>query len=99
MFDFCEFDLAVALAVHVDPLVVVVDGDGQLLLRLLLANDVLVEELLHLGRLGQLVGGGVGLRLGPVVFQDGIADRHALVADVGARIVGGRRDQLGDSVL
>ena len=50
-----EFHLAAALAIHVNPLVVVVNRDCQLLLGLLLADDVLVEERLHLGRLGKLV--------------------------------------------
>jgi hypothetical protein len=38
------------LLLDLDPLVVVVDRDRQLLLRALLADDVLVEELLDLGR-------------------------------------------------
>ena len=48
------------LAVHEDALVVVVDGDCQLLLGLLLADDVLVEEGFHFLRLGQLVRSAVG---------------------------------------
>ena len=77
----------------------VVDGDGELLLGLVLADDVLVEECLDLLRLGQMRGRGAGLGLAAVVFEDGVADGDALVADVGARVVGGRRDELGDGVL
>ena len=94
-----QLDFAAALPVHVDPLVVVVNRHRELLLGLLLADDVLVEEGLHLGRLGKLVGRGCGLRFRAVVFQNGVADGNALIADVGARIIGGRRNQLGDGVL
>ncbi len=87
---FRQFDLAVALAVHVDALVMVINGDRQLLLGLLLADDVLVEERLHFGGLGQMVRRRRGMGIAAVVFQDGIADRDALVADVGARIIAGR---------
>jgi hypothetical protein len=34
-----------------------------------------------------------------VVLKNGVADSNALIADVGARIVAGRRDQLGYGVL
>ena len=44
---------AARLLLDLDPLVVVVDGDRELLLRLFLADHVLVEELLDLGRRGQ----------------------------------------------
>jgi hypothetical protein len=37
-----------------DPLVVVVDGDGQDLLGLVLADDVVVEERPDLARVGQV---------------------------------------------
>jgi hypothetical protein len=40
----------------VDPLAVVVDGDGQLFLGGLLADDVLIEEFLYFERLGNFVG-------------------------------------------
>ena len=87
------------LPVHEDALVVVVDRDRQLLLRLLLPDDVFIEEGLDLLRLGQLVGRR-GLRSrGAVVFQDRVADCDALVANVGARIVAGRRDQFGYGIL
>ena len=85
--------------VHLDALVVVVDGDGELLLGLVLADDVFVEESLYFLRLGQMGGGGSGLYVAAVVFEDRVADGDAFVADVGARIIAWRRDQLGDCVL
>ncbi len=39
------------------------------------------------------------LLLVPVVFKDRIADGDALVANIGARVVGGGGDQLADNVL
>src|SRR5205085_8109552 len=80
------------LTVHIDALVVVVNGDRQLLLGLLLTDNVLVEESLYLLRFGKLVRGLRGRSRGAVVFQNGIADRHALVTNVGARITAGGRD-------
>ncbi len=50
---FRQLDIAAALAVHVDALVVVVNRNCQLLLGLLLSDDVLVEKRLDLIRLGQ----------------------------------------------
>ena len=85
-----QFDaVAGALAIHVDALVVVVNRHRQLLLGLLLADYVFVEEALYFLRLGQLIGGGGGGRRRAVVFQDGIADRHALVANIGPGIIAG----------
>jgi hypothetical protein len=96
-----QFDAIAArlLPVHEDALVVVVDRDRQLLLGLLLPDDVLVEEGLHFLRLGQLVGRR-GLGSGrAVVFQDRVAHRHALIANIGAGIIAGRRDQFGYGIL
>ena len=71
-----------ALPVHVDAFVVVVNRDGELLLGLLLSNHVLVEEGLDLVWLRELVRSG-GRRSGrAVIFQNGIADRNTLVANV-----------------
>src|ERR1051325_1221372 len=62
-------------------LVVLVDGDGETLLRLLLPDDVLVQERLYLRRLGERRARGDGLRL-LVVRDDLVADVNAFVADV-----------------
>jgi hypothetical protein len=63
---------------------VVVDGDGQALLRLFLADDVLVEDVLDLEwrrDVGEATGG-----LALLLFrQDFVAERYALVADVSVR--------------
>jgi hypothetical protein len=77
---------------------VVVNRDRELLLGGILPDDVLIEKFLHFERFGNFVrrpGGSLNL----VVFQDGIANGDALVADVRPRIVAGRRDQLADYVL
>ena len=90
-----QLDVVLAAGLgDLDPLVVVVDRDRQLLLRLLLADHVLVQELLD------LVGGGearlVGAALHPAVVRDDVvADVDALVADED----GGPGDQLADVVL
>ena len=94
-----QLHFVVAHAVHLDALVVVVDGDGELLLGLVLADDVVVEKAFDFLRLGQVAGGGGGSGFAAVVFEDGVADGHALVADVGAGVVAGRGDQLGHGVL
>ena len=62
----------------------VVDGDGEGLLGLLLPDHVLVEDVLDLLR-----GGDLGDRFGDlalfVLGQDLVAERDALVADVDRR--------------
>ena len=76
------------------PLVVVVDRDRELLLGLLLADDVLVEELLDLVRRRQRRARAAVLE--PVVVGDDVvADLDALVADEDGRA----RNQLADVVL
>src|SRR6185436_3817534 len=67
-----------------DPLVVVVDGDGQRLLRLVLPDHVLIQEGPDLHRLGQLVELDIA-GLGEFLFDDLVAQVDALVADVDAR--------------
>ncbi len=86
------------LAVQEDALVMVVDRDGQLLLGLVLADHVAVEKRLDLRRARQPPVDGVGL-FALFLFQNLLADAHALVADVRARIVRGRADQLLDLLL
>ena len=69
----------------VDALVVVVDRDGEDLLRALLADHVLVEDGLDLGRLGD-GGQPVGLLLLlDLLGDDVVAQADALVADVDRR--------------
>jgi hypothetical protein len=91
-----QLDVAarLALLLDLDALVVVVDRDGQLLLGLLLADDVVVEEPLDVLRHRQ--GGARAARLEPAVVRDDVvADLDALVADED----GGTRDELADVVL
>jgi len=70
-------------AVRADALVVVVDGDGQGPLRVVLPDDVLLEEGVDLARLGQVeVGHDAGAGLGHALFDDLVAQLDAFVADV-----------------
>src|ERR1700761_4925078 len=85
-----EFHIGGPRAVHLDALVGVVDRNRQLLLRGVLTDDVLVQKRLDLGGFGQVRRSSPGLCLALVVFQDGVADPYALVADIGTRIVGRR---------
>ena len=55
---------AARLLLDLDPLVVVVDGDRELLLRSLLADDVFVQELLDLRRRRAATSGRRGSRIG-----------------------------------
>jgi hypothetical protein len=73
---------------------VVVDSDGQGLLRGLLADDVGVEELEDLARLGELVETDLG-PLAQLLLDDLVAEIDALVADVDTRTC----DQLLDLLL
>jgi hypothetical protein len=79
---------------HLVPLVVVVHGDRELLLRRLLADDVLIEESLDLDRLGKP---DAALRLVRFFFfgDDVEADVDAFVADVDGR----SGDELPDVAL
>ena len=84
MFDLASSTSSAADA-RVDALVVVVDGDGEDLLRALLADDVVVEDRLDLGRLGDGGGAGVRLVLLDLLGDDVVAEADALVADVDGR--------------
>jgi len=79
-------------------LTVVVHSYGELLLGGILTNDVLIEKFFDFERLRKLLRTGSGLiRL--IVFKNGIANAYALVADIGARIIARRGDQLADNIL
>ena len=77
----------------------VVHGHGELLLGLVLADDVLIEERANFLRLGQVNRCSGGGGFGAVVLEDRVAHGDALIADVGARIVRRRADQLRNRVL
>ena len=85
-----QLHIVPARPIHLDALVMVVDCNRQLLLRLLLADNVLIEESLYLERLGQVGRRRPRRRLAAVILQNGIADRDAFVADVSAGVVAGR---------
>ena len=85
---------AARLLLDFDALVVVVDGDGELLLGPFLADDVLVEELLDFLRRRQRRAGAAVLEA-VVVGDDVVADLDALVADEDGRA----GNQLADVVL
>ena len=82
-----ELDLVVARVIHLDALVVVVDGNGELLLGLVLADDVLVEEGLDVLRLGQVGWRSSRMSFAAIVLEDRVADADAFIADVRARII------------
>src|SRR6266581_7991000 len=74
----------------------VVDGDGEHALRLVLADDVLVEDLVDASRARDLRAEGPGLRrLHELFVHDLAAEGDALVADVDA-LTG---DELADLIL
>src|SRR3954447_8581196 len=78
-----QLDRVLVAGAGLDPLVVVVDGDRQRLLRVVLPDHIAVEELVDLFRLGQLVELDVGA-FGQLLFDDLVAQVDALVADVDA---------------
>src|SRR5258708_19737574 len=94
---FAQLDLA-GLLVKEDSFVVIVDRDCELLLSSVLANDVAVEKLLDLRGTGKAASGCRGL-LALLILKNGLADADTFIADVGARIVGRRTDQLLDLLL
>src|SRR5678816_754452 len=79
----------------VDPLVVIMDGDREDLLGAVLADHVLVEHLLDLGRLGDRARAVALVLLLDLLGDDVVAQPDALVADVHGRA----GDQLLDLLL
>jgi hypothetical protein len=77
-----------------DALVMVVDGDGEGSLGGFLANDVLLQGIEDLPRLGQLKGAEVRY-LGQLLFNDFVAQVNALITDVDA----GAGNELADLLL
>src|SRR5438067_221642 len=73
----------VVVGAGLDPLVVVVDGDGKDLLGVVLADHVVVQEVEDLPGLGQLVEAHLG-GLRQLLLDDVVAQVDALVADVHA---------------
>jgi hypothetical protein len=61
-----------------------IDGDGQTLLSLVLSNHILIQKILNLARLRKRRTRGYGLSL-LIVSDDLIADVDALIADVNGR--------------
>ena len=93
---FRQLDIVAAprLLLNLDPLVMVVDRNCELLLRLLLADHVLVQELLDFLRNGQR-GSDTPVIEPVVVGDDVVADLNALVADEDRWA----RNELADVVL
>src|SRR5581483_10706917 len=89
-----QLDVAVVVAPGLHPLVVRVHGDREGLLGVLLADDVVVQELVDLLGLRQLVEAHLRA-VGELLFDDVVAQVDALVADVHAR----PGDQLLDLLL
>ena len=92
IFDFVS-STSPGLPVQENALVMVVNRDGQLLLRFVLADHVSVEKRLDLRRARQAAIGRAGL-FALLVFENLLADAHALVADIRARIFRWRADEL-----
>ena len=89
-----QFDVLIVGLHHLNALVVVVDRDRERALRLLLADDVLVEHVVDLPRLGEVLD-VEARRCGQLLVDDLVAEIDALVADVDA----GAGDQLLDLPL
>ncbi len=89
-----QLDVGIAVRADLHTLVVVVDRDREDLLRLLLADDVVVQVLVDLARLRELVEADLGA-LRELFFDDLVAEIDALVADVDTRT----RDELLDLLL
>jgi hypothetical protein len=76
----------------------IVDGHRELFLRAVLPDDVAIQKLLDLRGTRELPRGR-GSLLALFILKNGLANADAFVADVGARIVRRRADQLFDLFL
>ena len=94
-----QLHVRTARAVHLDAFVVIVDSHCQFLLGRVLADHVFVQKRFHFLRLGKVRRCCSCLSFSTIIFEDGVADRDALIADIRARVVAGRGDELGDSIL
>src|SRR6266850_2773008 len=92
-----QFDVA-RLLVQENPLVVVVYRDREFFLGAVLPDDVAIQKPLDFRWAGQLPRRRRGL-LAFLIFQNRLANPDALVADIGARIVRRRTDELFDLLL
>jgi hypothetical protein len=93
-----ELHFGAPLLVHLDALVVVINGHREFLFGGFLSDDVLIQILLQLQWFGKLVGSAVRLIV-TIVFKDRIADRDAFIANISTRVVAWRRDELSNNVL
>jgi hypothetical protein len=69
-------------------LAVVINGHREFFLGSFLPNDVLVEVLLDFQGFRELMGPGGGL-IRAVIFQNGVTDSDALVANISAGVIAG----------
>ena len=88
---FREFDVA-GLAIQENALVMVVNGDCEFLLSFILADYVAIQKRLDLRRTRQPAIRWAGL-LALLIFENLLADAHALVANIRARIFRWRTDK------
>jgi hypothetical protein len=77
---------------------VVINGYGELALGRLLADYILIQKIFDFERLGNFVRTRGG-RLGLVIFQNGIADSNAFVADVGPGVIARGGNQFPNNIL
>src|SRR5579875_2642546 len=73
---FRQLDFTAALLVHLDPLVVVVDGDGQFLFGRVLPDYILIQVFFQFERAREFARAAIAL-LVPIVFNNGITNCNA----------------------
>ena len=89
-----QLDLGVVVAARLHALVMAVDGDRQDLLGVLLADHIVVQELVDLFGFGQLVEPHLG-GISQLLLDDVVAQFDALIADVDTR----SRNELANLLL